>query len=114
MSLNIIAYIIYLTTAYIVTVNVGWICYKNGIHFIYRELDDLPLAEMVNKLLLTGYYLLNLGYASMMIYYWDTTTTILEMINSISFKTGGIIFFLGCMHCINMLFIYLLRKNKTI
>ena len=93
---------------------VGWICYRNGIHFIYRELEDMPLAEMVNKLLLTGYYLLNLGYASIMIYYWDETTTLIGMINSISFRTGCIILFLGGLHCINMLAIYLLRKKKTI
>jgi hypothetical protein len=114
MNLNIIAYIIYMTISGFVTVYVGMICYRNGIHFIYAELEDLPLSHTVNKILLTGYYLVNLGYVSLMIYYWEKTNTLFQLTHSISLRTGGIILFLGILHYMNMLAIYILRKKKTI
>ena len=114
MNLNIIAYLIYIGITYYVTVHVGLICYRNGIHFIYQELADKALSEIVNRLLLTGYYLLNLGYAAFMIYYWEKVETTVELINSISFKTGGIILILGVMHWLNMSVIYVMRKKKTL
>ncbi len=114
MNLNIIAYIIYITLTYFVTVKVGLICYRNGIYYLEQELEDTSLAQIINKLLLVGYYLLNLGYASIMIFGWEEINSVLDLINSISKKTGSIILLLGCLHCINMTAIYLLRKKKTL
>jgi hypothetical protein len=113
MTLNIIAYLVYLLITAVITIKVGWICYRNGIHFIYGELHDMALSQTVNKLLLTGYYLVNLGYVSLMLYHWKKVGGIVDLVESISYKTGSIVLFLGGLHGINMLVIYLSRNRKT-
>jgi uncharacterized membrane protein len=114
MNLNIISYLVYLAITYIVTVHIGLICYRNGIHYIRLELIDEQISWSVNRILLTGYYLVNMGYVSLMIYRWEKISSITEMVSSISYKTGCIIMLLGIMHFINMSAIYLARKNKPI
>lgn len=113
-SLNILAYIIYGSITFLITVYVGWLCYKHGIHFIQEELEDNTLALVVNNLLLTGYYLLNLGYCTIMIYYWHQVSSIQQLIETVSYKTGSILVTLGVMHYLNMTVMYLYHKYKII
>ncbi len=111
-SYNLLAYLIYCIITFFITVRVGWICYKNGLHFLEEELKDKLIAESVNKLLLTGYYLFNLGYASIMIYTWNAIHSFSELISGISSKSAYIVLSLGVMHYINMFLIYFLRKKN--
>lgn len=109
-TLNILTYAIYLLITFFITVRVGWICYKNGIHYIQAEINDLQLAESINKILLVGYYLFNLGYATLMIYSWNTIYTYPALIESLSSKSAYIVLSLGIMHYCNITIIYLIRK----
>ncbi len=109
-TLNILTYAIYLLITFFITVRVGWICYKNGIHYIQAEINDNHLAESINKLLLVGYYLFNLGYATLMIYSWKSIYTYPALIESLSNKSAYIIISLGLLHYLNMSIIYLIRK----
>ncbi len=112
-SLNLIAYLIYGMITFYITVRVGWICYKNGIYFIQQELQDKELSNSVNKMLLMGYYLMNLGYVALMIYTWQNLHSITELVQSICSRCAYIILSLGSMHYFNIIVIYLLRrKNK--
>lgn len=111
MNLNIIAYAVYLSLTWLVTAKVGWLCYRNGIYFICEELKDDALARMLNRILLTGYYLVNLGYATVMVYFWKRVNTLNELIETTSRQIGFILFTLGIMHLLNMLLIYRFRKK---
>jgi hypothetical protein len=114
MTLNTCAYLIYLTITFMVTVNVGLLCYRNGIHFIREELGDIPLAIKVNRVLLTGYYLVNMGYAALMLNQWQSIATLADLVSSLGTKTGRIVLLLGCLHYLNMLVIFILRKKKPL
>jgi hypothetical protein len=111
-SNNLIAYFIYGIITFFITIRVGWICYKNGIHFIELEIQDKLIAANINKLLLTGYYLLNLGYASVMVYTWDTVSNANELIESVVTRSGYIIFSLGVMHYLNIFILSILKKKN--
>ncbi len=111
--MNTIAYAIYLAITYLITVNVGWRFYRNGRVFILGLLDQQKtLADPINNILLAGYYLLNLGYATVMISTWDTIHNWTEMLVSITTMTGQILLSLAVLHCFNMLVIYLISKRK--
>lgn len=70
--MNIIAYTIYLTISCFITVRVGKACYSNGWHFIKPLfLGHDELARAVNKLLLTGFYLVNLGIVAWNLHGWN-------------------------------------------
>lgn len=112
MTYNLIAYALYGAITYYITVKVGWVFYRNGIHFIRAELQDEALANSVNNLLLACYYLTNLGYITLMVYFWAPLPSFRAMVEGVCEKTGAIVLLLGGLHAINMSVIYWLRKKK--
>ncbi|MCF6408073.1 hypothetical protein L3C95_34615 [Chitinophaga filiformis] len=114
--MNTLAYIIYLFITYLITVRVGFIFYRNGRIFILDLLkNDVALTDAINRILLVGYYLVNLGYATLMISTWETILSWTELLVSITVMTGKIVLTLAIMHYCNMLVIYLMSKrNKSI
>jgi len=112
--MNTLAYIIYLSITYLITVHVGLRFYRNGrIYILTLFQGDAGLTDFVNKLLLVGYYLLNLGYAAVMIRFWDTITTWTALLTSICTMTGKIMLTLAVIHFANMGLLYLFSKRNT-
>ena len=113
--MNTLAYIIYLLITYFVTVHVVLAFYRNGRVYILNLLVcDEALTDSINRILLTGYYLFNLGYAAVMISFWETIETYAELIATIGIMTGRIFITLGIIHFFNMAVIYLISKRKSI
>lgn len=111
--MNAVAYLIYLVITYLITVKVGWVFYRNGRIFILGLLQgDAALTGAINNILLAGYYLLNLGYATLMISTWDKVHNWTEMLVSITRMTGIILLTLAVMHVLNMLTIYFISKAR--
>lgn len=112
--MNTIAYILYLFITYLITVRVGFIFYRNGRVFILELLhNDVQLTEFINRILLTGYYLLNLGYAALMLRSWDTIHTWTDLLLSIMTMTGKIMLTLAVIHFCNMAVIYFIGKRNN-
>jgi hypothetical protein len=112
--MNSIAYILYLIITYIITVRVGFIFYRNGRVFILELLhQDVQLTDFINRILLTGYYLLNLGYAALMLRSWDTILTWTALSLSIVTMTGKIMLTLAVIHFCNMAVIYFIGKKNN-
>jgi len=114
MNLNIFAYIIYLIITAIIIIYVGNLCYTNGKIFIQNLLKkNKVLANQINKLMLIGYYLLNIGYCFATIISWEIIDTTLKLIEIVSFKISLIILIIAIMHYIN---IFMLNKyiHKTL
>ncbi|WP_046756915.1 hypothetical protein [Kordia jejudonensis] len=116
MNFNIISYLLYIPIIFFITVKVGWILYKNGEVFLYTILsNETEIVESLNKILLIGYYLINLGAATITIAFWETVTTSFEMINALSNVLGTTILILALMHYNNIFWIkFLNRKKQTI
>ena len=112
--MNTLAYIVYLFTTYLVTVRTGWIFYRNGRLYMLTLLKgDEKLTDFINKMLLTGYYLLNLGYAALMIRCWKEITNISQLVTSIAHMSGRMMLTLGIIHCCNMAAIYIISKKSN-
>ncbi|MEO5564961.1 MAG: hypothetical protein ABIR18_16055 [Chitinophagaceae bacterium] len=110
--MNTLAYIIYLFITYLITVHVGLRFYKNGRLYILRLLHgDEKLTDFINRILLTGYYLLNLGYVALMIRSWRTVITWTDLLLSICTMTGKIMLTLAVIHFFNMAFILLISRR---
>lgn len=112
---NTLAYIIYLFITYLVTVHVGFIFYKNGRRYLLNLWQgNEGITDSINRILLTGYYLLNLGYAAIMIRFWEKVDSYAELVSSISTMTGSILLTLGLVHFFNMAVILLISRMKSI
>lgn len=104
MNLNIIGYIIYLGLTSIIILKVGKLCYDNGNIFVSQLIPNHEeLCHQINKMLLVGYYLLNLGYCAMTIISWEKIQTINQLIEIIATKSAIIILTIGIMHYINII-----------
>jgi hypothetical protein len=111
--MNTYAYILYLILTYIITVHVGFLFYRNGRIYILRLLEgDERLTDFINHILLAGYYLLNLGYAALMLSLWQTVNTWQAMLLSVFTMTGKIMVTLGVIHFMNMSAIYFISTRK--
>ena len=104
MNLNIIGYLIYLSLTSIIIIKVGKSCYDNGNIFVSQLIPNHEeLCHQINKMLLIGYYLLNLGYCAMTIISWEKIQTSNQLIEIIATKSAIIILTIGFMHYINII-----------
>lgn len=100
---NLIAYCIYLPITFYITVYVGRKLFKSGEPFLIDAFHgNTQMAHSYNLFLLTGYYLVNLGYAAFSISGWDKIITVAQLIEDISSHLGLLVLLLGIMHYINM------------
>jgi len=118
MSYNVMAYIIYLLITVYVIVIVGNTLHKNGRPFLINVFhQNILLADSINSLLLTGYYLLNIGYSIITLKIWVKIYTFRQLAEIVSFKIGTILFLLGVMHLFNIWVLIIAQKkyrNKKI
>ena len=119
MNFNVAGYIIFFMIMFYVIGVVGWKLYTHGRPFMVNNMkEELHLVDPINKLLLLGYYLFNLGYVAISIQNWEQLTSIEQLINLLGVKSGTIIIALGLMHYFNMYwltnFYKISRKLKNI
>jgi len=113
-SLNFLAYLIYLPLVIILTWYVAHTLFKNSKVFmleIFRGKTEIALST--NKLFETGFYLLNLGYAFLIM---EITTEIgngdnRTLLESLSTKIGGFCIYLGIMLFFNL---YLFFRGRRV
>lgn len=115
MNLNITTYCIYLPIIVFITVRVGWLFYTNGEVFLFNLLShNTDMVKPINKLLLTGYYLTNIGYTIITISYWEQIETVIQLINSLTETIGKIILMLAILHYNNIFWLKQINKSKLI
>jgi hypothetical protein len=97
-------YVVYTLLSIAITVWVARTLFRNGRVFLVDSfLGNQPLADSVNRLLVVGFYLVNLGFVSMFLRYGDKPTSWMEAMESLSWKVGIVLFVLGGMHFMNIL-----------
>lgn len=112
MNYIILTYIVYLVLTITLTIWVATTLFRNGKIFLIDIFHgNKELADSVNKLLLVGFYLINIGYA---VYTLQVATDIVnyrEVIEMLSVKVGWIILILGAMHFFNLFVFFKLRQR---
>jgi p-aminobenzoyl-glutamate transporter AbgT len=112
MNYTVITYSIYLPVTIILTIWVARTIFTNGRVFLLEIFhQDALLADSVNKLLLVGFYLINIGYVVYTLKVWETIDSTQSMIEMLSQKIGWIILVLGAMHFFNLFIFFSLRKK---
>lgn len=110
--MNVFAYILYLAITYVITVHVGLVFYQNGRLYILRLLHgDERLTDFINRILLVGYYLLNLGYTALTLQSWPEIKNIEHALLLVFVMSGKIMVILGGIHFFNMAAIYTISRK---
>ena len=111
-NFNLIAYLVYLPVAILMTIAVSNVLFKNGKIFMYdifHQKEDIATAT--NSLFKIGFYLLNIGFAMLIVYMTEITTTE-DFIVRLSTKIGGFAIYLGVMLMLNLL-LFMKGRRKS-
>lgn len=88
--------------------------FKSGAVFLEDVFADNPrMAEAVNRLLVVGFYLANLGYASLILKA-DRATTVAGGIEVLSAKLGLLLLSLAGMHFMNLYVFHRIRRRAKL
>ncbi|MBO9201268.1 MULTISPECIES: hypothetical protein [Niastella] len=111
-SLTFVAYTIYLPIVIFLTWYVAHILFKNSKIFMQDIFNGkTDIAFSTNKLFETGFYLLNLGFALIIMEITRNITDSQTMLEILSTKIGGFSIYLGIMLFFNL---YLFFRGRRI
>lgn len=112
MNYFIVTYAFYLTISIALTVWVAKVLFKNGRIFLVDIFHgNTLLADSVNKLLVVGFYLINIGYMSLALKESGAIPNTQVVVEVLSYKLGWIILILGGMHFLNLTIFFKLRSR---
>lgn len=102
MNFAIWTYVLYTSAAIGLTGVLARTLHRNGAVFLADVFEDnATMARAVNQLLVTGFYMLNLGYA-FLIFKTAGSTTALAATETLVTKLGLLLVSLGVIHFVNM------------
>ena len=105
------SYVVYLVVSVVLTVWVARTLSRNGRVFLVEAFNGhTELADSVNRLLVVGFYLINIGYVTLALRYGDKPTDLKEAIEFLSTKVGLVLLILGAMHFFNL---YVFNRLRT-
>jgi hypothetical protein len=108
----VIAYILYLLIAIPLTIWVGSTLSRSGRVFLVDVFDgNGELAEAVNKLLVVGFYLLNLGVVALYLRVGDSLANARAIVEVLSVKMGVVLLMLGVVHLTNVYVFNRIRRR---
>ncbi len=102
MSYALFSYFAYLFASILLTVWVARTLFINGRIFLVESFGSEDMGDSVNRLLLVGFYLLNIGFVSLFLRYGAKPQNLLDTVEYISSKLGIVLVVLGAMHFFNM------------
>ena len=114
--ITVYAYLAYLAVSVAITIWVAAALHKNGRVFLVDAFSgNEPLADSVNKLLVVGFYLINVGYVSLALkYFADKPTDNVTAIEFFSTKVGLVLVVLGVMHFFNLYVLSRMRRRAML
>jgi len=108
----VVTYVVYLLLSIALTVWVARTLFKNGRIFLVDVFHgNEALADSVNHLLVVGFYLINLGYISLMLKITDPVNDARQSIEALAAKMGLVLLVLGAMHFFNLLLFSKIRAS---
>jgi hypothetical protein len=106
-------YIIYVACALALTIWLAHTLYKNGSVFLEEVFDRKEIAVAVNRLLVTGFFMINLGYAMFLLKSneADSATQAIEILVQ---KLGVLLLSLAAVHFVNVYVFWRLRRRNEV
>jgi hypothetical protein len=105
-------YLVYAAAGVGLTIWLARTLFKNGAVFLEDVFADHPqMAAAVNRLLVVGFYLLNLGYAFITLKASQPATTPIAAIETLAMKLGALLLSLGGLHFFNLYLFHRMRRR---
>ena len=111
--MTVATYLGYLALAVPLTIWVATTLSRNGRVFLADVFDgNAELAGAVNRLLVVGFYLLNLGFVTLFLRVGAEVLTVRALIEVLSVKLGIVMLVLGVLHFLNVFAFNAIRRRS--
>ncbi|MBX7226601.1 MAG: hypothetical protein K1X55_11250 [Chitinophagales bacterium] len=97
------ALLIFILISYCIIIPVGWSLYMNGRHFLMQIFKDASTTQSVNKILLIGYYLVNIGLSMLLLSGVASNEILVIQFAYYVGRLGVIFLLLGILHYSNII-----------
>ena len=114
MNWMITNHLLYLVVCVPVIVWVGRTLAHNGQVFLADVFDDQTVAIATNRLLVVGFYLLNIGFVLLYLRVGTGVATAEGLIESLSLKVGVVLLVLGLIHVVNVKVFSSMRRRHLV
>lgn len=114
MNWMITTHLLYLVVCVPVIVWVGRTLARNGQVFLADVFDDQRVATATNRLLVVGFYLLNIGFVLLYLRVGTGVATPEGLIESLSLKVGVVLLVLGLVHVVNVKVFSSMRRRHLV
>jgi hypothetical protein len=113
MTATVGTYVAYLLVSVALTAWVGWTLARNGKVFLTDVFGgDEGLAEAVNRLLVVGFYLVNLGFVALYLRAGQNVHDLRGAFDTLSVKVGIVLLVLGVLHLGNVWIFNRMRRRS--
>ena len=115
MNLNVTTYVIYLLVAVPLTIWVARTLSRNGRIFlvdVFHGNEDF--ADAVNRLLVVGFYLVNLGFVTLFLRSGSAVADARGVFEQLSVKLGTVMVVLGVLHLTNVWIFNKIRNRSRL
>ncbi len=109
----VVVYMVYAACALVLTAWLARTLYHNGAVFLEEVFDRKELAVAVNRLLVTGFFMINLGYAMFLLRSNDAETA-RRAIEVLVQKLGVLLLTLAAVHFVNVYVFWQLRRRNEV
>ena len=108
---TVITYLLYLLISIGITVFVGSALSRSGRAFLLDVFGDDSVAQAVNRLLVVGFYLLNLGFVTLTLRATGDIGSPRQAVQVLSVKIGEMLLVIGALHFANLAIFTRLRRR---
>jgi hypothetical protein len=115
MTMTVTTYLLYLLIAVPLTIWVARTLSRNGRIFlvdVFHGNEDF--ADAVNRLLVVGFYLVNLGFVTLFLRTGATVADARGLIEALSVKVGIVMVVLGVLHLVNVWVFNAIRRRSRL
>jgi hypothetical protein len=115
MTWTVATHLAYLLIAVPITIWVASTLSRNGRVFltdVFRSEEGL--ADAVNRLLVVGFYLINLGFVMLFVRSGGEVTDLDGLLETLSVKIGVVLLVLGVIHFVNVMVFSSMRRKSRI
>lgn len=110
----IATYATYVTLSILLTVWVATALFRNGRVFLVESFRNEAMADSVNKLLVVGFYLVNVGFVSLFLRFGSKPENAIQAFEYVATKIGVVLLVLGAWHFLNIMnFAKIYRKGRA-
>lgn len=115
MTWTVGAYVIYLLVTIPLTIWVATTLSRNGKVFLEDVFaGNEPLAQAVNRLLVVGFYLLNIGFVLLFLRVSSPVYDLGSLFETVSVKVGVVMLALGLLHFVNVYVFNAIRRRSRL